>query len=446
MFDSSPAVSTTNSQVPSRVEMLTRLGSTALRDHRLMSIADQLVVSATNFLTGVVVGRGAGEEALGAYSLAFSVMLLMLCVQQSLICFPYTVKICHAVDTDKRRLTENAFSQSLLLCVILCAALLLGIAAVASQIDRSVLILAAAFSIALPFAMLRDFARRVSFARFSTWTAFAIDTAVLALQIVLMALLWQFDMLSAGTAYFAIGAACAAATLCWAWQRRSELAFSPRNAVRELRSDWQLGSWVFASQIVTVVNSYLIFWLAAVKLGVMASGILAACNVIVQFSNPILLGTYNMLSPRLAAANATGGAEAVPRVARMTTLFLAAVMGTFTLLSFLLGGVVVRTLYGDAYAVAEVGLVCGLLGLAEFAAALGGPADQTLWVKHRPALSFLAGLVGLGCMLAGGLTLITTWGLVGVVASLVLGNSVASAIRWYLFRRLVGTPIWSEQS
>ena len=57
----------------------------------LLSLADQAVVSATNFATGVIVARTCSREELGLYMLGFSVILLATDLQTSLISTPYMV-------------------------------------------------------------------------------------------------------------------------------------------------------------------------------------------------------------------------------------------------------------------------------------------------------------------------------------------------------------------
>jgi O-antigen/teichoic acid export membrane protein len=396
------------------------------------------VVSVTNFLTTVIVGRAAGQDALGAYALAFSVMLLFLCMQQSLVCLPYTIKVCHLKPDERRGLTGSALLQAIFLSAILSLVMAIGIGATAFSSSSAITTLLVALAVAMPFALLRDFARRISFAQFNMPIALAIDGSVFALQIWLLVILWRSSLLTATTTYLAIAIACATAGLFWVWHRRREFSLSWRVALSDIRWSWPLGGWVLGSQIVTVANSYLIFWLAAAKLGMLASGTLAACNVIIQLSNPILLGTYNILSPRLAVANAQEGSQGVARVARQTTVFLAVVMALFCVVAFIFGDFVVRILYGNTYAIAEVGIISGLMGLAELASAIGGAPDQVLWVRHRPSLSFWTGLTGLGCMVIAANWLIPAWGLIGVVSALVMGNSVASALRWFAFNRLIG--------
>src|SRR5580692_2008359 len=50
----------------------------------IVSLADQAVASATNFVTGVIIARTCSKEELGLYMLGFSLILLMTDLQSSL--------------------------------------------------------------------------------------------------------------------------------------------------------------------------------------------------------------------------------------------------------------------------------------------------------------------------------------------------------------------------
>src|ERR1035437_4034789 len=67
------------------------LWSTTTARQGVLSLVDQGVVSATNFLTGVIIGRACSKEELGLYMLGFSLILLVTGLQTTLICTPYMV-------------------------------------------------------------------------------------------------------------------------------------------------------------------------------------------------------------------------------------------------------------------------------------------------------------------------------------------------------------------
>jgi hypothetical protein len=78
------------------------LFSPASRD-RVLSLADQAVVSGTNFLTTFFVPRWSNSSQLGIYAVTISVVLALTYFQESLISQPYTIQRHDPEDTSAER-------------------------------------------------------------------------------------------------------------------------------------------------------------------------------------------------------------------------------------------------------------------------------------------------------------------------------------------------------
>ena len=365
-----------------------------VRSKSLASIADQVLVSATNFLTTVIIGRAAGQDALGAYSLAFTVMLVVLCLQETLICVPYTIEHRQFKGSMRRQFAGSAFVQAALLAAAVTLVLAVG-GLVANQLSSLLpLGLALAIAIAAPCVQLRDFARRMSFAHLVVSGAIAIDGVVLILQLGLLLVLWRLGWLSAASAYLAIAVVCAVAGIIWLRTYRRDFLPPGNRLAADMRRNWSLGRWILGSQVVSILSAYLIYWLVAGSLGKGASGVLFACSAIILLSNPITLGTYTYLTPRLAEAFALEGNRGVLRVALQTALFLAAVMTAFCLAAFAFGNVFLTVVYGKAYS--GYAAVTGVYGLALLANAVGIAPEHALRVTRRTRDLLLDGTGWLG--------------------------------------------------
>ena len=90
----------------------------------IISLADQAVASATNFVTGVIIARACSKEELGLYMLGFSLILLMTDFQTSLITTPYMVYAprlkgsAHALYTGSTLIHQLAFCLLTMLGVV----------------------------------------------------------------------------------------------------------------------------------------------------------------------------------------------------------------------------------------------------------------------------------------------------------------------------------------
>lgn len=401
----------------------------------LASIANQSLVSATNFLTTVIIGRAAGQENLGAFTLAFSVTLLMLSLQDSLICQPYMVRHRRYHGQSLRRLAGSTVVQAAILATVLFLLTLLGALVVALRDSSTSAKLPLALSLAVPFVLLRELARRMSFAHLLMRRAIAVDSIVMSLQLGLLLVLWRVGSLSAASAYMAIAVACASAGMFWLASFRHHVSPPGHRLLADVRRGWTFGRWVLGSQLLTVLSTYLVYWMVAGKLGASASGILTACSAIILLSNPIVFGTCNYLLPRLAAALVEEGHAGMWRVARQATLFLASVMSVFSLVAFAFGDAFLQLVYGAEFA--GNATVSGIYGLAILAQVVGSAPDYMLWVKQRPAFSFWSGLLGLGVLAVIAAWLMPIWGLAGAVTAMAIGSALMSAARWLAAWRFV---------
>lgn len=132
----------------------------------LQVLGDQVVVSGTSFLTSVIIGRAFGKSQLGLYILGYSIIIIILEIQNSFISSHYTIK--------SPRLKEGAlfcYTGSVLVLLIgLIALSTICLAAWAALIPRGfgpmeITTIRWPLSIIMGFILLREFGRRVCFAQ-----------------------------------------------------------------------------------------------------------------------------------------------------------------------------------------------------------------------------------------------------------------------------------------
>ena len=252
-------------------------------------------------------------------------------------------------------------------------------------------------AIATPFALLREFGRRFAFAHLGMAEAFVIDAAVAVLQLAGLGVLGWAGALTAGTAFAAVGVACALTAGVWLYWSRDEFALRGGQWRGTMRQSWTLGKWIFASQVTLSVQAYFIHWLLAWTVGPEATGVYAACMTIALFSNPLILGISNALAPRTAHAFTSGGGGRVaagrvpdhgPAGRRDGRLLRRRVRRRRRPDGIPLP----RQQYGGQDHTVAV------LALAMLATALGMPASNGLTAVERPDVVFKVGLVAVGAV------------------------------------------------
>jgi O-antigen/teichoic acid export membrane protein len=400
------------------------------------SIFDQAVVSGTSFLTTLIIARTCSQAELGVYSLAWTIVLFLTAAQGNLITVPYTV---YCQRRNGAALAEYAGSTLVhqLVTSLAAVACFLGLSIVLARgwgpesLTPAVWVLLGV----IPFLLLREYARRVTFAHLALAHAIAIDLIVAGLQLgALLALRW-FGWLSAATAYAVMGAACGVACLYWWLSDQQPMRFSPARIRADWKGNWSFGRWALMSQL-TGLAFYLLPWLLAAAHGAAETGELAACSTLVGLLSLFVIGLNNFLMPKAARAFAGQGIHALAGVLRTATLGAAVVLGGLCVVIYFVGGLLAGIMYGAAYA--DTGPLVTILALATLIDAMGLIASTALWAMDRPATSMIGDVAQLVVTLGVALWLVFPQGAMGVALALLAGRAAGAGVRWFTFWLLVG--------
>lgn len=392
------------------------------------AVVDQGIVSGTSFLTTLIIARTCPQDELGVYSLAGTVVLFLAAAQGNLISVPYTI-YCHRRSGEELAAYAGSTLAHQLITSLGAMACFLGLAALLATGTGPAGVGPAAWVLlgAIPFLLLREYARRFAFAHLALATAITIDVVVAVLQLGGLFLLHRFQILSAATVYAAMGAACAVASLCWWSLNQQPIRFSRRQFVEDWRGNWSFGRWALTSQL-TGLAFYLLPWILATVHGKAATGELAACSTLVGLSSLFVLGVNNFLMPKAAQAFAQRGPQALCAVLRKAMVWFAVVLGSLCLIVLFVGNFLAGALYGPEYA--DTGRLIFMLALATFTDALGLTASTGLWAIDRPATSLVGDVVQLLATLGFALWLVFPLGALGIAIAMVAGRAAGAVVRW----------------
>ena len=401
-----------------------------------LALADQAVVSGASFLTMIMIGRWTGSRELGLYAIGMSVLSSAIAIQDSLIMLPYAIQKHRLEGTAQTRagnaLAHNFMLSALVLFVLAATAVTMKLA----DAGAPAVMLVWAVAAAAPFVLLREFGRRFAFAHLHVGKALALDAAVAFVQLGLLGWLQWTGAMSAVAAVTVIGAACGLSALLWLALSRSGFSISLGRARTALTESWGLGKWLFASVLTVQVQWYATYWLSLAILGAAAAGVYAACMSVVSFANPLIIGIGNILTPRAVLAKNNTGVLGLRRQAQFDALFIAAAMGTFSIIVFFAGEWIMEMLY-PRQEYRGYGGTTAVLSLALLAQAVGIPASSALASMERPKSIFLVGSIGAGVTVCLVWILMLTYSIHGAAIGFLLGNMVGAGGRWAAFLAMV---------
>ncbi len=412
----------------------TRLAGPAAQQGALF-LFDQAVVSATNFFTVWAVARSCLPAELGAYSLAFTIVLFVRGIQEQVITVPYAV-YCNRHRGDS---LASFIGVSLMHQLVLSGVAVLGLLGLAGLLARGLgptYLTATVWVLlgTLPVFLLRDFLRYITFAELRPLIAAAMDAAVSAIQVGCLSMLWWFHLLSVPRVYAVVGLACAAGCGGWFMARWHPIRMVPSQALRQWRQNWPFARWTLASQLLGSCTPQLLPWILAAVHGVAAAGLLAACNTLVGLSYVFIAGMVNFLLPKAARAFAQGGPAALASVLKPAAGVFVVVLGTLFLVTALSGDTLLLVVYGKY---AGAGPVAALLALSILVTSLGVVAGGGLLAMERPAATFLADVCSVVALLAAAACLVPPLGALGAATANVVSMSVWSTIRMLTLLRLM---------
>ncbi len=401
----------------------------------IISLADQAAASATNFVTGIIIARACSKEELGLYMLGFSLILLLTDFQTSLITTPYMVYAPRLKGHAHALYTGSTLIHQLAFCLITMIGVICGAVVVSKGFGpRGLGPVLWALALVIALIMLREHARRVSFARLELRTAFLFDISIAVGQVGGLLLLARFGWLSASRAYWVIGLVCGIAVLGWLWSDRGFYDPRLKQSLVDLKKNWILGKWVFASGLVWAVSMNLYPWILTIFHGVASTGVWAACLGVVSVGNPVLIGIQNLVGPKIAHAYAEKGPTALRGLLLKIAVITAIPMMLLCAAMFIWGGRLLILLYGRQYA--GNAMVVTILALNLLVTAAAFCLSRALFAIDRANVDFLVNFAALLMMVTFGLWLVRADGPFGAALGLLAANFVSSAIRAGAFLKL----------
>jgi len=411
--------------------LLTRRAGARLRSGSL-ALVDQVVLSAANLATGVILGRACSKEEFGLYTLAMSIVLFAAAFQGALILTPYMIFSPRLRGMDKARYAGSTLIHQACLSAAAMAVLALGGVVLTLGIGpRELAPVVWALAAVVGLLLFRDYARQLSFANLSVQAALWLDTAAAALQLAGIAVLVACGTLSAYGACWVIGAASGLGTAGWLLATRGQFAVRRRAVMADLRHNWTTGKWVFVSGIVWALGTYLYPWLLLALHGSASAGVWAACFGMVALANPLILGVQNYLGPSIAHAFAQGGFGPLRRHTLGAALVMAAMFLPLFGILTAAGSPGVVLLYGEKYA--GCGVIVAWLALSTLVATLTFPFSRALFAAGMARVDFGATVVSLATLATAGLWLVRGYGVAGAGLGLLLGNAAGLAVRLAYF-------------
>ena len=176
------------------------------RSRRNLTIADQLLVSGSNFATGIILVRGLGLHGFGIFTVAYALILLANSVQLSFICSPMlTLAALRDEGPPRERYLRGMFGIQVRFCAaaaVICAAVAGVFLWLKPQFEA--LHLLPVFLLCLVCYLMQDWLRRYYFAAGKAGDAVWNDAISYALQAIVLFAFMMSGQLTLTTTFWII--------------------------------------------------------------------------------------------------------------------------------------------------------------------------------------------------------------------------------------------------
>lgn len=392
-------------------------------------LLDQVVFSATSFITTILLARQLGIDHFGLYSLIIIYLYLLLGISSSLVISPFQVLLAKYKDREE-------YTTAVTWLQILVTGMLLGITLILlySGAGRGLTLTRYAPQIILLTAgfLLHDHFRRVFISLGQGRYALRIDLISGLLQLSALLLLYFIGALNLSVSLFVIGITYVPAVLLGIFLLRKSCG--PVQSFRAvLRLHWQQGRWLLLSSFLQWWANHFLVAVSGLFLGIRAMGALRLAQTLFGVLNALFQVYENYAVPRASARleqSAAAMQSFLRRLSGQGLVFLLPVL----LVTGLFPGYIFRICGGEEY----TGYAYALQGMAVLYAVIiaGYPVRIAIRVLMLNRAFFMAYLLVFVFTLLASKYLVSHWELTGVMASLIINQLIILGYwQWVLARK-----------
>lgn len=401
----------------------------------IVALFDQGLVSLTNFLTALVIGRVCGKPELGVYTLAWTLLSLGTEISAALITTPYTVFSPHLSRFRRSRYLGSIFVHQTVLAILFALAIVAG-AFLSPRLGWSSQNLTNVFTTTAGVAVFvcaKEFVRRVSFAVLKIRSVLFVDGLACAAQILGVLLLLRAGALNISGTLTVLGISSAVAVGIWLWLERKTFRFESLLYRQDLKRNWRFAKWSLASGALSSISKYIFPWMLAAFHGTSVTGSWAACSAIVAMCNPAVIGISNYALPQISSVYAGSGASAMQRTVNRFSLLFVLMLLPVVLVLGAYGERIITGLYGITYSGSAS--VLFLLGLNLLVNTLTNPFSQGLFCLDCVKADTLINVLCVTLLFTLGVVAVESYAAIGAATALLVSSAVTAAVRIGVFRR-----------
>ncbi|MGA2538648.1 MAG: hypothetical protein ABSF53_21755 [Terracidiphilus sp.] len=410
-----------------------------LLGREIWALTDQAVVSATNFLTNVMLARFMGLREFGVFVLAWMSVVFVNSLQTALIIAPMMSIGPQQEERDRPRYFGAVVFEELALVSVCFVLVYAGLEASARFFPHADLRhLAFPLAVAAFAYQMQDFVRRYFFATRQSRHALIEDVVSYPTQLPMLWLLHRTGYLNSATALWVMAATSMMGMAAgWLWVEPIEFHWTWIKAIA--RRHWRVSRWLTGSAVLTWTSSNLFLIAAPAYYGAAAAGALKAAQNLMGVNHIWFQGLENVVPAESARRLRQGGLPSMLAYTRSMMVKWGGLTLLFAIVMAAAPGFWLRLMYGSQ--MVQYGNILRLYALLYVVVFVGGPLRAALQALEFTAPIFWAYLAMTASAFVFAVPLAKWLGLggslLGLIATQVLFQGIVAGALWVRSRRIL---------
>ena len=399
------------------------------------SVFDQVIVSGSNFFTGLLLGRYLPQKEFGVFVVAWTTLMIMLSVQNALITTPMSV-----IGARRDTMDNPGYFGSLLIFQLigslgLCLGLwLIALSAPVFMVTltefRSIFTLLGLISI---FFLGQEFFRRLLIVQLDIKRALVNDAATHISRIAALFILLQGGLLNSTTCLIVVGFSSLLGCATGYRTVRSWLRISRARIKTDFLESWRFGKWVIAEMLPQTLSVQGYTYLTAAYVGYAEAAALGAAQNVLNATNIILVAYSNIMLPAASRRYSERGAKSLHQFMIKTGFLSAVPVLGFYIITMFYSEEILHLAYHNKYSgYGALLVVCSLYFMVSF---FNRILQVMLYAKKQPDIGFIAKSLSLLVMVLLSFPLIRSYGVYGAAIGTVISQLIIlMGVGYFVFR------------
>lgn len=400
----------------------------------VVASVDQATLSGLSFLISIILIKNVSKVEYGYYSIAFTITLFLICVQNAIVNSPLAVLLVSKKGSESKNYPASLFYGQFIVfvpivCLILTAAALFTYFGFHSPHTS----LAAALSFASVGILLREFLRAYFFAEEMPQQVLKMDVLYVLLFLTGLYTLHLLLSIRVSSVFILMGISGILAGIIFC--RGRNWHYREVSIKKSYRENWKYGKWALLGVIIWHIQNYSYLYLLGALLGSVAVADVSAARLLMM---PMILfreGWMKIAIPHGSRLREQRQLDRFVKEQVFICLIFAIIVVLYTAAITNFSEVLQTVLFTQKYS--------GSLSYIIFFAVIfiigffGVNANYGLQVTKNfdliTKVSFFTMLVTLGCAYF----LIKAYGIKGGLTALIIGEVLVSGILWFYYAKIV---------